>query len=106
MGLREHLAVMAGKHSNGEGGVVGWVFRIIFRTLQFTLALTVAGIYGIDIHHARVHGEYGDSRWVCSLSHMEASHLVDGTDLVVLPLCIRSMPKLWRHSRHALVSST
>ena len=106
MGLRERFAVTAGDHSDGEGGVVGWAFRIIFRILQFTLALTIAGIYGIDIHHARVHGEYGDSRWVRSLVTWKASYHVHGTDLVFPLLYIRSMPKLWRLSRHALVSST
>jgi hypothetical protein len=31
---------------------------------QFVLGLTVAGLYGVDLHHAREKGVYADPKWV------------------------------------------
>lgn len=40
-----------------------WV-RLAFRLLQFVLAITVAGLYGVDLSRARAEGKYIDSKWV------------------------------------------
>ena len=52
-----------GEHSS-SGGVVGAVLRLILRLFQFVLALTVAGLYGVDLHHAHQKDGYIDSKWV------------------------------------------
>lgn len=35
------------------------------RTLQFTLAVTVCALYGVDLSNARQQGKYMDGKWVC-----------------------------------------
>jgi len=40
------------------------ILRIVARFLQFVLALTVAGLYGVDLHHAAQAHKYADSKWV------------------------------------------
>jgi len=39
-------------------------FERFLRFFQFVLGLTVAGLYGVDLNHAREKGVYADSRWV------------------------------------------
>ncbi|OCK85625.1 hypothetical protein K432DRAFT_388499 [Lepidopterella palustris CBS 459.81] len=43
---------------------IGSILRLIVRFLQFVLALTVAGLYGTDLHHAAQAHKYADSKWV------------------------------------------
>jgi hypothetical protein len=52
-----------GSHSS-SGGITGAIVRLILRFFQFVLALTVAGLYGIDLHHAHQKGAYTDGKWV------------------------------------------
>jgi hypothetical protein len=49
---------------SSSGGLLGALLRIILRFFQFVLALTVAGLYGIDLHHAHQKGAYTDGKWV------------------------------------------
>ncbi|KAF2485107.1 hypothetical protein BDY17DRAFT_321975 [Neohortaea acidophila] len=39
-------------HRSSSGGITGALLRLVLRLFQFVLALTVAGLYGIDLHHA------------------------------------------------------
>jgi len=36
----------------------------ILHFFQFILAITVCGLYGVDLHHAATSGKYQDSKWV------------------------------------------
>ncbi|KAK3112145.1 hypothetical protein LTR53_011888 [Teratosphaeriaceae sp. CCFEE 6253] len=46
------------------GGLVGGLIRAGLRFLQFILAITVAGLYGTDLHHAHQAHAYTDGKWV------------------------------------------
>ncbi|KAF2764323.1 hypothetical protein EJ03DRAFT_33120 [Teratosphaeria nubilosa] len=50
-------------HSS-SGGLPGALLRIVLRFLQFVFALTVAGLYGVDLHHATQRHAYTDGKWV------------------------------------------
>ena len=43
---------------------MGALLRLILRFLQFILALTVAGLYGVDLHAANKASAYADGKWV------------------------------------------
>jgi hypothetical protein len=45
---------------DGSGGLIGGVVRLVLRFFQFVLALTVAGLYGVDLQRAN----YADGKWV------------------------------------------
>ncbi|KAK3722939.1 hypothetical protein LTR37_002084 [Vermiconidia calcicola] len=47
-----------------SGGAVGALVRIVLRFLQFILAITVAGLYGVDLHGASKNNGGADGRWV------------------------------------------
>ncbi|KAK7713025.1 hypothetical protein SLS57_007586 [Botryosphaeria dothidea] len=47
-----------------HGGLPGLLARVFLRFLQFVLALTVCGLYGVDLDNARKAGAYADSKWV------------------------------------------
>ncbi|EMF10381.1 uncharacterized protein SEPMUDRAFT_150514 [Sphaerulina musiva SO2202] len=49
---------------DGHGGVVGGVARLTLRFLQFVMALTVAGLYGVDLQRGRKAGVAADGKWV------------------------------------------
>jgi hypothetical protein len=49
---------------NGAHGKTGAMLRIFLRLLQFALALTVAGMYGVDLNNARLNGDVMDPRWI------------------------------------------
>lgn len=38
--------------------------HVVLRLLQFVLAITVAGLYGVDLHAASKAHAYTDGRWV------------------------------------------
>jgi hypothetical protein len=42
-----------------------YIFMSVLRFVQFVLAITVCGLYGVDLHNAAVAGVYADSKWVC-----------------------------------------
>lgn len=50
-------------HSS-SGGLPGALLRLVLRFLQFVLAITVAALYGIDLHHASKAHAYTDGKWV------------------------------------------
>lgn len=52
-----------GEHSS-HGGATGGLLRIFIRFCQFVLAITVAGLYGVDLHAAHDAGTYIDGKWV------------------------------------------
>ncbi|KAJ5671606.1 hypothetical protein N7507_000733 [Penicillium longicatenatum] len=47
-----------------KGGVCGLVSRAALRTLQFVLAITVAGLYGVDLAHATKTNNTAPTEWV------------------------------------------
>ncbi|OJD31354.1 uncharacterized protein BKCO1_4900038 [Diplodia corticola] len=47
-----------------HGGLPGLLARVLLRFLQFVLALTVCGLYGVDLDAARQAHAYADSKWV------------------------------------------
>lgn len=50
--------------NSSSGGVVGALVRLVLRFLQFILAITVAGLYGTDLHRADKMDAYTDGKWV------------------------------------------
>ncbi|KAI7265131.1 hypothetical protein KC345_g8577 [Hortaea werneckii] len=54
---------LIGSHSS-SGGIPGALVRLVLRLFQFALAITVAGLYGVDLHHADKQGKYTDGKWV------------------------------------------
>jgi len=46
---------------------MGYILFSILHFFQFVLALTVAGLYGVDLTRAKNEGKYTDSKWVCNL---------------------------------------
>lgn len=52
------------RNHSSSGGVVGALVRLVLRFLQFVLAITVAGLYGVDLHHAHEKKAYTDGKWV------------------------------------------
>lgn len=49
---------------SSSGGVTGALIRLVLRFFQFVLAITVAGLYGVDLHRARQMDAYTDGKWV------------------------------------------
>jgi hypothetical protein len=41
-----------------------YIFMSVLRFVQFVLAITVCGLYGVDLHNAAEQGKYMDSKWV------------------------------------------
>jgi hypothetical protein len=50
--------------NSSSGGMVGALVRLILRFLQFILAITVCGLYAVDLHTAHEKGGYTDGKWV------------------------------------------
>lgn len=49
---------------SSSGGLIGAIVRLVLRFCQFILALTVAGLYGVDLSHANKAGAHADGKWV------------------------------------------
>jgi len=49
---------------SSSGGAIGAIGRTILRFFQFVLALTVAGLYGVDLHAAQKAHVGADGKWV------------------------------------------
>lgn len=49
---------------SSSGGLIGALVRLVLRFFQFILAITVAGLYGTDLHHANQQNKYTDGKWV------------------------------------------
>lgn len=47
-----------------KGGVCGLMSRAALRTLQFVFAITVAGLYGVDLAHATKSNNTAPTEWV------------------------------------------
>lgn len=56
------LDVIVDRH--GSGGLIGGIVRLTLRFFQFVLAITVAGLYGTDLHHGSEAGVAADSKWI------------------------------------------
>ena len=84
---------------DGTDGKPGAAVRITLRFLQFVLAVTVAGMYGVDLHHATQAHAYLDGKWlyaeivaglsaitciIYALLHRVHSHNMFSWDWVVL----------------------
>ena len=41
-----------------------YIFISVLRFVQFVMAITVCGLYGVDLHNASAAGKYSDSKWV------------------------------------------
>ena len=41
-----------------------YIFMSLLRFVQFVMAITVCGLYGVDLHNASAAGKYSDSKWV------------------------------------------
>lgn len=52
-----------GRHSS-SGGVVGALIRLVLRFFQFILAITVIGLYAVDLRKADKMDKYTDGKWV------------------------------------------
>ncbi|MCJ1445161.1 MAG: hypothetical protein MMC23_005666 [Stictis urceolatum] len=50
--------------SSNHPGFIGFLVHTVIRFLQFVLALTVCGLYGVDLTHARHLGYGADGKWV------------------------------------------
>jgi hypothetical protein len=48
------------------GMTPGYIAHAVFRSLQVILALTVCGLYGVDLHKADEEHKYSDGKWVCT----------------------------------------
>ncbi|KAI1370735.1 hypothetical protein F4677DRAFT_437663 [Hypoxylon crocopeplum] len=46
------------------GMTVGYVLFSVLHFFQFVLAVTVCGLYGVDLQRARSQGKYTDGKWV------------------------------------------
>jgi hypothetical protein len=44
---------------------MGYIAHTVFRFCQLVLALTVCGLYGVDLHKANREHKYSDGKWVC-----------------------------------------
>jgi hypothetical protein len=51
-------------NSSSSGGVAGALIRLVLRFFQFIFAITVAGLYGVDLHAANKEHAYTDGKWV------------------------------------------
>lgn len=52
-----------------------YLFMSVLRFVQFVLAITVCGLYGVDLHNASQQGKYQDSKWVrLYTAHMVAEN--------------------------------
>ena len=49
---------------SSSGGALGAIGRAVIRFLQFVLAITVAGLYGVDLHAAHNAHVGADGKWV------------------------------------------
>jgi len=43
---------------------LGYIAHSVFRIIQLVLALTVCGLYGVDLHKANKEHKYSDGKWV------------------------------------------
>nr|POF07216.1 hypothetical protein CFP56_31839 [Quercus suber] len=52
------------RNNSHSGGIAGALLRALLRSVQFVLAIVVAALYGIDLHHAQKENAYTDGKWV------------------------------------------
>ena len=63
MGIFESIG-----NNSSSGGVVGACIRLFLRFFQFVLALTVCGLYAIDLHAGNQAGTPADGKWVYAVA--------------------------------------
>lgn len=49
------------------GMAASYLLFSVLHFVQFVLAVTVCGLYGIDLARARSQGKYIDGKWVCQI---------------------------------------
>jgi hypothetical protein len=63
------LQSFLGRVSTVKMGILGFTTSYlafsVLHFFQFALAITVCGLYGVDLHRAAQAGKYQDSKWVC-----------------------------------------
>ena len=50
---------------NGAEMTLSYILHSVFRLIQIIMALTVCGLYGVDLHKANKEHKYSDGKWVC-----------------------------------------
>jgi len=50
---------------NGAEMTLSYILHSVFRLIQIIMALTVCGLYGVDLHKADKEHKYSDGKWVC-----------------------------------------
>lgn len=50
---------------HGAEMTISYIAHSIFRLVQIVLALTVCGLYGVDLNKADKLHKYSDGKWVC-----------------------------------------
>lgn len=68
------------------------VVHATYRFLQFVLAITVCGLYGVDLAKAHKEGKYSDSKWV--FAEVTASLSAVTAVLYIIPFLAR-IPFIW-----------
>ena len=52
---------------------IGYIAHSVFRFIQLVLALTVCGLYGVDLHKANREHKYSDGKWACPTSYLQTA---------------------------------
>jgi hypothetical protein len=50
---------------NGVEMTLSYILHSVFRLIQIIMALTVCGLYGVDLNKADKEHKYSDGKWVC-----------------------------------------
>jgi H+/Cl- antiporter ClcA len=66
---------------------MGYIAHTVFRFIQLILALTVCGLYGVDLNKADREGKYSDGKWV--YAEVTASLSAVTTLLYMIPFMSR-----------------
>ncbi|KAF2184139.1 hypothetical protein K469DRAFT_580805 [Zopfia rhizophila CBS 207.26] len=67
---------------------IGSMLRIFARLLQFVIALTIAGLYGQDLHNAAKADKYADPKWVYAV-------VCAGMGAIWAVVCLLPLVKAW-----------
>jgi hypothetical protein len=49
----------------GAEMTLSYILHSVFRLIQIIMALTVCGLYGVDLNKADKEHKYSDGKWVC-----------------------------------------
>lgn len=59
---------------NGAEMTLSYILHSVFRLIQIIMALTVCGLYGVDLNKADKEHKYSDGKWVCLSSPPPSSN--------------------------------